>query len=806
MTTEKYLDTSLSPKERAADLLAKLSLDEKMAQVNCLFPYGPETEELEKKLDAEMKYGIGQVSTLKVREFQTLEEAALWQRKYQKKIMKNSPHHIPAIFHMEGLCGPFLQGGISLPSGINRGSAFDPQLEEKLGDAVARQEVALGITQTLAPVLDISRDSRMGRQSETYGEDPTVAAALGAAFTKGIQNREVAGRRTESCAKHFTGFHNSLGGIHGAECNTPVPMLKEIYAKPFQAAITESSLRSVMPCYCTINGVPASSSKKLLTDMLREEMGFDGTCIADYGAVSNVYRIQHVGESMEDAGLLCMEAGMDVELQIRVAFNDKLKEKFETGEADIAVLNRAVQRVLEAKFRMGLFENPFALTEKELEEVFFDENDYSLTYQAARESMILLKNDGVLPLKKDVKKIAVIGTHAKNARSFFGGYTHLSMVEAVHAVANSIAGLEAGTLDENKVRLIPGTQVQSDETEEFDEILKHQKPDCKNLLQELTERLADTQIVYAYGYPVAGNDMSHILEAVEAARDADLIIMTLGGKNGSCSVATMGEGVDSTDIGLPECQEVCIRELAGLNIPMVGVHLDGRPISSDVADEKLSAIIEAWSPAEAGAPAIVDVLTGAYNPGGKLPVSVSRNGAAIGVHYNHQNGSAWHQGGSIGFENYVDLPHTPRYYFGHGLSYTTFAYRDLQVEKESCLPFDTVKVSVSVKNTGNTAGDEVVQLYVKDEHASVNRPVKELAGFVRVHLKPEEERRITFLMKASQTAFIDRTERWKVEKGGFTLEVGSSSEDIRLCSRFEITENQYINPRFRGFFAEVEIR
>jgi beta-glucosidase len=515
-------------------------------------------------------------------------------------------------------------------------------------------------------------------------------------------------------------------------------MLKEIYGKPFQAAITESSLRSVMPCYCSINGVPASSSRWLLTDVLRDEMGFDGTCISDYSAVGNVYNVQHVGESIDEAGLMCLEAGMDVEMQLRVAYNDNVKAMFESGKADMQILDTAVLRVLEAKFRMGLFEHPYALEGEALNDVFFDEKDLNLSLQSARESMILMKNEGALPIKKNVKKIAVIGTHASNARSFFGGYTHLSMVEATLATANSIAGLESGSIEGSGAKLVPGTQVQSDETEEFDAILKQMKPGCKNLLEELRERLPETEIVYAYGYPVAGNDKTHIEEAMQIAKDADLILMTLGGKNGSCSVATMGEGVDSTFIGLPECQEACILELAKLNIPMVGIHLDGRPISSDIADEYLNAIVEAWSPAETGAQAIVDVLTGAYNPGGKLPVSVSRSGAAIGVHYNHQNGSAWHQGDSIGFANYVDLPHTPRYYFGHGLSYTSFTYSDLMIVNKTIHPDDNLILKVTVTNSGDMAGDEVVQFYYTDEHASVNRPVKELAGFKRIHLSAGE--------------------------------------------------------------------
>ena len=797
---EKYLNTALSPKERAEDLLRKMSLEEKMAQVNCLFPWGDNWENLKKSA----KHGIGQVSTLEVREIQTLEEAARWQRKIQKMVMENSEHHIPAIFHMEGLCGAFIQDSTSFPSGIGRGSSWDPELEKRVGEVVGRQELACGITQVLAPVLDISRDSRMGRQGETYGEDPVLAAALGSAYVSGIQNQETAGRKAESVAKHFLGFHNSQGGIHGANCDIGDRLLDEIYGKPFQAAIAEQNMRGIMPCYCSINGEPVSASKKVLTRLLREEMGFDGICVSDYGAVGNVHNVQKVGESVTEAGLICMEAGMDVEMQLSTGFNEELQEWFRSGKADIRILDQAVLRVLQAKFRMGLFEHPFALDGEDLKKVFLQDTDQEVTLQSALESLVLLKNNGVLPLKKEMKRIAVVGCHAKNARSFFGGYTHLSMVEAVHAVANSIAGMESGELGQKKMVTVPGTQIQTDETEEFDEILRHQKPECRSLLEELERKLPDVEITYAYGYPIAGDDLSHIEEALEAVRNADVVIMTLGGKHGSCSVASMGEGVDGTNINLPVCQDTFIRRAAELGKPMIGVHFDGRPISSDIADEYLDAILEAWNPSEAGAEAIVNALIGEYNPGGKLPVCVARTSGQIPIYYNHANGSAWHQGDSIGFKNYVDMSHTPRYFFGYGLSYTTFAYSDLKMDRDEISPDGEIRVEVTVENTGAYAGDEVVQMYFRDPFASQTRPVKELAGFQRIHLKPGEKKTIIFTMQASQTAFLDRNMNWKVEKGKIEIQIGSSSEDIRLEGSFWITDNLVIEGRKRAFYAGAQ--
>lgn len=825
-----YRDIRKSPKERAQELLAELTLDEKMAQLTCIFPFGDSFDDMERQTE-EMPYGTGQVSTLEMRRVRTLDEAAAWQRKMQETVMEQSPHHIPAIFHMEGLCGGFIQESTSFPSGIARGSGWDPELEEKIARIVAEQEAACGITHILAPVLDISRDSRMGRQGETYGEDPTLAAALGAAYARGVQTTRVNGRKPESVAKHFLGFHNSQGGIHGSQSDTPPRLLEEIYGKPFQAVITESGLKGVMPCYNSIDGEPASVSHRLLTELLRDRMGFDGLAVSDYGGISNAHEVQRIGETMGETGLLALEAGMDMEMPKAVGYGEELKEMFRSGKADMVLLDRTVLGVLETKFRMGLFEHPFAAEGAELHQSFRKTDGAELSLQSARESMILLKNNGALPLSEKIGKLALIGPHADCARKFFGGYTHLCMMESVYAVKSSIAGVEdspesgrldtetvksegqpgtsggaAGSIlpDGEPVKYVPGTQIQSDEAKLFDDILRLQKPECRSLLEELKMRMPDTEILYAYGYPVAGADDSGFEEALEAVKEADIVILTLGGKHGTCSMATMGEGVDASNINLPECQDAFIRAAAAYGKPLIGIHFDGRPISSDTADRYLDAIVEAWSPAESGAQAVADIILGAYNPGGKLPVSIAYSAGQIPVFYNHPNGSAWHQQESIGFVNYVDLPHTPRYCFGYGLSYTKFSYADLEITKAEVEPDGELQIRCTVENTGECAGDEVVQLYLRDRFSSMTRPVKELAGFCRIHTEPKEKIRVTFTVKADQTAFLDREMRWKVEHGVIDVEVGSSSEDIRLKGAFRITQDQWINGAERTFYAGVE--
>ena len=610
---------------------------------------------------------------------------------------------------------------------------------------MSRQEAACGITHVLAPVLDISRDSRMGRQGETYGEDPALVSALGSAYTRGIQKGETAGRRTESVAKHFLAFHNSDGGIHGAVSDTPPRLLEEIYGRPFQAAISESNLLGIMPCYCTINGEPVSASYGLLTGLLRKKMGFDGICFSDYGAVGNTHGSQHVGETLEEAGLMCLKAGMDIELPKPEGYGERFREMFRDGRADIRLLDQAVMRVLTAKFRMGLFEHPFSLQGAELRKAFLKDTDKGVSLRSAKESLVLLKNNGVLPLRNDVKKIAVIGPHADCARKFFGGYTHMCMMESTYAMANSIAGVSGiKNVDPEEIITIPGTSIQSDETEEFDRILKRQKPYCRSLLEELRVKMPNAQIHYSYGYYIAGEDETYFEEALKLVEEADVVILTLGGKHGTCSMSSMGEGVDASNINLPKGQDAFIKKAAEYGKPMVGIHFDGRPISSDTADQYLDAILEAWSPSETGAEAVVSALLGEYNPGGKMPVTTAYHAGQIPVYYNHQHNSCWHQTGSIGFANYVDLPHTPRYCFGYGLSYTQFSYSNLVLSQKELAPFGSLRISVEVENSGSMAGDEVVQLYIADSYASMARPVKELAGFKRITLKPGEKKTVAF--------------------------------------------------------------
>ncbi len=793
-----YENIKLSPEERAKALLDELSLDEKMAQINCYW-FGREGSTNGHEDD--IKYGIGVVSCLEMRGVKYA-DAVKRRNEIQRQVMENSPHRIPAIFHMEGLCGLLHSDATCFPSGISRGASFDAPLEREIGKWVGDQAAASGITHVFAPVLDITRDARFGRMYESYGEDATLAAQMGVEYAEGVQDN--AGREVgvEGVAKHFLGFHRGAGGLHGTDCAIGERELREVYAKPFEAAFRMADLKGVMPCYNVINGELASASEYILTDLLRGELGFDGVAVSDYCAIMNMMCVNRLAENEAQAGLRALQAGMDVEQQHPFGYGEALKEKFASGEADIAVLNRAVLRVLTAKFRMGLFERPFVQEGKSA--AFTSRKGEELSLRSARESMVLLKNDGILPLAPKYKKIAVIGYHGGTVRGMFGGYTNFSMYEGLLGELNTMAGLASGEKKEREV--YSGTSVQKEDAyaELFEKTAAEMFPHIRPLAQELQTRFPQSKVVYAKGYDFAGDDESGFDSALAAAKDADILILTLGGKCGTGARCSMGENVNSANIGLPPAQEKFLTLAAKLGKPMVGVHFDGRPVSSDAADKYLGAILEGWNPSTYGAQAAADILTGAYNPSGKLPVSIAYSSGQYPMYYSHPFGSSYHGNEFyMGMDiEYIDSPFKPRYYFGHGLGYTKFEYRNLKTDKKEFSCGDGFSVSAEIANIGKRDGEEIVQLYCRDVCASVARPNMELIGFARVCLKSGETKKVRFDCHVNQFAFYDKGMRLKVEKGEVEILLGASSNDIRLQEKIMINSDFFIENEDKVFFSQ----
>ena len=818
---ERYKEAGLAPQERAEDLLARMTWEEKLVQMAGYNPAAWSSDDF----DRDYPLGAGQVSYFAGVDKANIYEAARWQREMQKKIMERSRFGIPAIFHVETLCGVMLPQAMSLPSGMGQAASFDTKHQEQVMRLVGQQARAAGASQAFSPVLDVSRDPRFGRQGETGGEDPALISAMGCASVKGLQQDGCFFSGVLATAKHFLGYHNSEGGIHAATCDIPERLLREVYAKPFQAAISKADMRGIMPCYGSINGEPVSVSRRILSGLLRTEMGFDGLTVSDYCAVQESHERQGAAKSLGEAGKKAILAGMLQELPSGNCFMPSQMEEYRGDEAVLQAVDDAVRTILTEKFRLGLFENPYAASDEVLRKLYENPQNKELSYRSALESLVLVKNDGVLPLTKTGKKIAVVGYHGNAMRALYGGYTFMSMTESSLGARNTMAGV-GQTGEKDAMPAVSSCwhgSIVEREHPDAEKLAKKLVPEGRNLLEALRELMDGCSFTHSFGYPYVGDDCSSHAEALEAAKEADIILMTVGGKYGTGTTASMGEGIDGTDINLPVCQETLIEKMAALGKPIVLVHFGGRPISSNAADQYADAILEAWNPGEKGAEAIVHTLFGDYNPGGRMPVTTAYCAGQIPIYYNHPNGSSYHQGTISAFRQYMDCPHEPRYYFGHGLSYTKFEYGNLQIfideaetgrgagavsteetgtEKEAA----AVRIQVEVENTGSMDGDEVVQFYIRDPYASMVRPVMELAGFCRIHLKKGEKKTAVFKMELSQLAFLDQEMNWKVEAGEIDVLVGASAGDIRLKGQFEISESFLVDGKRRGFFAEVQIQ
>ncbi|MGG4504094.1 glycoside hydrolase family 3 N-terminal domain-containing protein [Paenibacillus polymyxa] len=805
MNEFRYKDITLSSEERAKDLIHRMSIEEKVAQLQCYNPKDKNGPNLENSFH----YGVGAIAFLAAAWDDSKEMVADKLRDYQKKVMERSRFDIPALFHIEGLTGALMPEATSFPTGIGRGSAWDPELEYEAGKIIGKEMSAVGIKHALAPVLDVTRDARLGRQGESYGEDPTLVSALGTSYVVGIQN---SGDNDEynimATSKHFIGYHAGQGGIHAAATNVPDRELQEIFGKPFQSAISKGNLRSVMNQYGSVNGEPVAASKYLLQDLLRKEMGFDGLLVADYASIEELFTRMKVCEGKNEAAVKALNAGFDLELPTPSAYGDNLIQLLEEGKINIQLLDETVLRVLTEKFRLGIFENPFPSSYEKIEEVFNKEESKKISLKYARESLILLKNNGILPLDAADKKIAIIGHNARSTRSLFGGYSYGSVLELAMGARNTMAGIEVQTDDvlwrNKKKDTYPGSIIDV-EIPKLEQVASKAYKHCRNILEQFKQCCPNSDIQYQYGYPYVGNDTRHHEDALKLAKESDVTIVTVGGKYGWGTSCSTGEGIDSSSINLPQCQEEFLVKLGESGIPFIVVHLDGRPISSDAADKYASAIIEAWNPGEFGSQAIVETILGANNPSGKLPVSVAYSSAQAPLYYNHSQGSSYHVQTGSPFTRYIDLPHTPRYYFGYGLSYTTFDYHNLQTEKSKIKPFEKIHISFEVENSGDTAGVEIAQIYVCDKVASLVRPAQELVGFCRIPLEAKQKKKVDFYIDPSQLAFLDEDMKWKIEAGEFDVMIGSSSEDIRLKTNVSILEDGYTQSKNREYYASYKI-
>lgn len=711
---------------------------------------------------------------------------------------------IPALRHNEALTGQMTADSTVFPSAIGLGATWNPETVRKMADLIRRQMVSEGTRQALSPVMDVARDPRWGRMGETYGEDPTLCAAMSVAFTKGLQSDNLE-EGVIATGKHFLGYALSEGGLNMAANPIPARELREVYAKPFQAAITEAGLAAVMNSYGSIDGELIIASYAVLTKLLREEMGFEGLVVSDYMSIDKMVDLQ-ISATPQEAGLEALKAGLDLELPKPYGYTDKMLALLDNDVEGRKALDRAVEKVLEAKLKLGLIDGCTGKKEW-MEESYNRQLTEPVSLEAARKSIVLLKNDGILPLKAETKKIGLIGPHVDSIRLLFGGYTYPAAYERdVTDSMSDMPGMEGvghGKKD-NPYRMpyLSGSRIRG--TSDFIErsLREHYRGKTKTILEAVREQYPNAEIRAAKGCNVAGTDESGFAEALKVADWADVVIVVGGGKYGWGSSCTTGEGIDCDNIGLPGIQEKLAILIAERKKQTVFVHMDVKPLSSESIVDHYNAVLENWFPGDTGGKALAEVLSGIYNPAGRLPVTAARNAGQIPIYASQRKGSGYHPGKGMTIAKYAEGEKTPLFYFGEGLSYTTFSYDHLQITEDAD-PAGTVTVSCDITNTGSVDGEEVVQFYITDLLSQMLRPEQELAGFYRVFLKAGESKRIFFESRTDQFAFLDNQMKWLVEEGKMLVKIGSSSEDIRLKGEFNITKSAYIDGKKRGFYAKT---
>ncbi len=780
-----YRDASRPIEQRIDDLVTRMTLEEKVAQLcgcwhfDLLGPSGYEPE----RMKAKLSHGMGQISRLAGMSPEPPAGTARAVNTIQHFLVENTRLGLPAIFHEECLCGYQARQGTVFPQAIGLAATWDPELVRRMTDAIRLEMVAAGARQGLAPVLDITRDPRWGRTEETFGEDPYLASVMGKAYVQGLQGDSLTDG-VIATAKHFIGYGASEGGLNWAPAHIPPRELREVFARPFETAIREAGLASVMNAYNELDGIPCTVSREILTDFLRGQLGFRGLLVSDYMAIESASHYHRISRDFMEAGVQAIRAGMDVELPSATAYSF-LVAAVRKGLVDVPTVDASVRRVLEAKLRLGLFEKPYVDTGR-IPEAFGRPEAGEVSHRLAVESMTLLQNrDGLLPLGPETKSIAVIGPLADSIRCLLGDYTFVSFTEGVVGTFQSMAK-EAG-IDPVELGGFVGHHATafSDFLEPTDEeAMARDNYTMPSILDGIRSLLgSEATVTYARGCDLTGGDRGGIQQAVDAARRSDVAILVLGGKSGLDGTCTCGETRDSATLELPGIQQELLEAVHATGKPVVLVLVTGRPLAIAWAAKNIGAILLAWLPGQEGGRAVANVLFGRAVPGGRLPMSVPRSVGQVPIYHYHKP-----SGGRSQFSgHYVDLPATPLFPFGFGLSYTTFEYGHLRISPEDVESGGTVHISCNVRNAGRMAGDEVVQLYVHDREAEITRPVEELAGFCRVHLRPGESRTVSFSLKTAQLAFHNAAMELVVEPGNIDVMIGASSEDIRLMGEFRIT-------------------
>ena len=743
-----WQDTDRPVDERVASLLAAMTLEQKAAQLGSYWaPHsipGEDVAPMEgvlsddtRPLSEYIADGLGHLTRVfGSRPVSVAEGVGELNDLQGQVIAAPGGLGIPAVAHEECLTGFTALGATVYPTPLAWGATFDPALIREMAAAIGRDMHDVGVQHGLAPVLDVTRDYRWGRTEETIGEDPYLVGTLGSAYVQGLQGAGVI-----ATLKHFVGYSASRAARNHAPVAVGRRELADVLLVPFERAIRDGGARSVMNSYADLDGVPPGASRELLTDILRERWGFTGTVVSDYWAVTFLEIMHRVAADPADAARLALTAGMDVELPETGAFAH-LPALVRSGRVDEDVLDEAVRRVLRQKAELGLLDRDWAPPAADIEVDLDRPANRALARRIAEESLVLLANDGTLPVSASPGRVALIGPSAGEPRSFLGCYSFPNHV--LSRYPDGGIGIEIPDLAASLAAVLPGTR-----------------------------------LTYEPGCDFSDDDRSGIPAAVAAAAHADLAIVTVGDIAGLFGRGTSGEGCDAPDLVLPGVQAELVEAVLATGTPVVLVLVSGRPYALGAFADRCAAIVQAFFPGEEGGPALAALLTGAVEPTGRLPVGVPRNpGGQPGTYLAAPLGQH--------AEGVSNLDPTPLFPFGHGLSYSSVAYGEIAVDRRD-LPADgLIDVSVEVRNTGERPVAEVVQLYLSDRVAQVVRPVRELIGFVRVPLAVGETRRVTFTVDADRTSFTGLTER-VVEPGTVTFAVGRSSADLVATVDVEIT-------------------
>ncbi|HET9522765.1 MAG TPA: glycoside hydrolase family 3 N-terminal domain-containing protein [Terrimicrobiaceae bacterium] len=794
MAMHPYKDSQLPIAKRVADLLGRMTLPEKIAQMYAhwliLSPDGNHrirTDAFCQAATSEdlmemLKLGVGQITRPLGTHPVEPKEGVRALNALQKFLVEETRLGIPAMSHEECLPGLMVKGATLFPSALNYGSTWNPELIERVGEEIGKEARQIGCHQGLAPVLDVSRDVRWGRTEETMGEDPYLIGVLGTRYVKGLQGED---RKLLATLKHYVGHSFSEGARNHAPVHLGFKELNDVFMLPFEMAVKQANAGSVMPAYHDIDNEPCHSSVFLLTDVLRHQWGFNGLVVADYAGINLLYSHHAVARDKAEAAAQAFDAGLDIELP-GFECAEHLQQAVERGQIAEEKINKIVARVLTEKFRIGLFENPYV---DESQVSLQSKTTKDLAKEVALQSVVLLENKGILPLDVSKKpKVAVIGPTADDQLAMFSGYSF-----PVHLI---VANMQEERVQYAKTPLLALTERLGGGNVTYVkgcEILTERNPEAPMFPGDVdSEKAVDRRS------PVS-RDTSQIEAAVACARQSDIAIVFVGDLAGLFQTGTVGEGSDTDSLLLPGVQEELLKQVIATGTPTIVVMTSGRPYSLNGLEEQAAAVLMAFEPGQEGAEAIVDLLTGQANPSGRLVVSIPKNVGAVPYYYNHKLKSG---GTPIAYHFGTKYP------FGYGLTYTQFEYGELTIPQDRVDISDgSIALSVELENKGGRAGCEVIQVYVRDVLASLVRPVKELKAFKRVTLQPKEKAVVSFNIPVDMLNFTSKDNQRVVEAGEFEIMVGASSSDIKLRGRVEVVgEDRVLDGDWRmESLASVEL-